>query len=85
VPGDAATPTATPQDQAEPQPQTGCSDCEGIEGDSAEDGRGPILAAGKSGHAIPGNANGLLRRADGSGITPAGAPAGNPGRGPRER
>lgn len=76
---------ATPDEQAEPQPQTGCSDCEDIGGASDEDGAGPILAAGKSGHAISGNANGLLRRAEAGGSSTAGDSPGNPGRGPRER
>ncbi|MBE0611930.1 MAG: hypothetical protein IH609_21300, partial [Dehalococcoidia bacterium] len=72
-------------EQVEPQPQTGCNDCEDIGGVSEGDGASPILAAGKSGHAIPGNANGLLRQAEAGGTSPAGDSPGNPGRGPRER
>lgn len=86
TPEETASPAVTPEDQAELQPQTGCNDCEDIGGVSDDEGAGPILAAGKSGHAIPGNANGLLRRAEADGgANPAGGSPGNPGPASRER
>lgn len=86
TPEETASPAVTPEDQAELQPQTGCNDCEDIGGVSDDEGAGPILAADKSGHAIPGNANGLLRRAEADGgANPAGGSPGNPGPASRER
>jgi hypothetical protein len=72
----------TPEDQAEPQPQTGCTACGGADPPAGEDAEtGLTLAAGQSGHAIPGNANGLRRRAE----VGESDPGGQPGRGPRDR
>jgi hypothetical protein len=84
TPEDAASPGGTAEDQAEPQPQTGCTDCEDVDGVSDEDsGAAPILAAGKSGHAIPGNANGLLRRVEAVGAVAVADEPGNRGRSSR--
>lgn len=75
---------ATPEDQAEPQPQTGCPvelapGCES--GEAIGDGAGPpALIAGNSGREIPGNAYGLQRRAEDNETSSANTTPGNRGR-----
>lgn len=79
---EATAPEATPAEQSEQQPQSGCAGaaCAGGAAPGGEESAPPTLMAGNSGHEIPGNAQGLQRRADPGSADPPGPASGNRGR-----
>ncbi len=81
TPEPATTPVSAPAEQAEQQPQGQCAglDCAGGAAPEGEETEPPALMAGNSGREIPGNANGLHRRAETAGVSLPGAGPANRG------
>lgn len=82
TPEASASPGATPDEQAEQQPQTQCPgvDCGGGDPPGGEESAPPTLMAGNSGREIPGNAHGLERHAEAGGAPAANASSAGRGR-----